>query len=426
MQIISLQYKPEIIMKFNNMAFKSFAIIILVIFVAGKSNGQRIAKISVENKNNINIPDACIRINDKKILNAIELLSPDKFLIKADTVIPHQIIYKEGKISELLTSLDLEPNGKKSILIEKTLNPPEFKAKTQAEISVKQGGKWDNNKYVGGTFKNIENLRVPDEHTDHSFYIRYEGPGWESDRVGYRFYLDWRNAIDIFGKRVDTLVLQSVGLDGFDSYHQMADWGVDILKVGSSLGIGSIGYWDGTMANRVAKTDSVFCKIEYSGIIESSIITSYYGWKINDKNIDLTSTLTIQAGSRLTLHELTLSDKLPNVCTGIVKHDNAKIVLPEDTQDNNKWTYFSTYGKQTLEDDLLGMVIFYEKKDLIKIAEDKNSHVVVLATDNNDARYYFGAAWEHEYHGLKNEMEFKQYLDNQLKILNSEIEIRQK
>ena len=85
-------------------------------------------------------------------------------------------------------------------------------------------------------------LRVPPEHTDHSWFIRYEGPGWESDLVGYRFYLDWRNATDIFGKKDHRYgACKDVGQDGFDSYHEPADWGMDVLKVGESLGIGALG-----------------------------------------------------------------------------------------------------------------------------------------------------------------------------------------
>src|SRR5699024_10733179 len=78
-----------------------------------------------------------------------------------------------------------------------------YKKRTQAELSIKKGGKFENREYIGGKFENVDSLRVPDEHTDHSWFIRYEGPGWESDKVGYRFYLDWRNATDVFGKTTE-------------------------------------------------------------------------------------------------------------------------------------------------------------------------------------------------------------------------------
>lgn len=95
---------------------------------------------------------------------------------------------------------------------------------TYAEISMKEGGHWDDREYIDGNFVNVDTLNVPSEHTDHSWFIRYEGPGWENSQVGYRLYLDWRNAIDIFGKKVDSLVLPYVGQDGFDSYHETQPW----------------------------------------------------------------------------------------------------------------------------------------------------------------------------------------------------------
>ncbi len=112
--------------------------------------------------------------------------------------------------------------------------------------------------YQGGEFKPVGKLLVDEKHTDHSFDIQFEGPGWESDKIGYRIYLDWRNAIDIFGKKTDAMVLHNVGLDGFDSYHEMQDWGVDILKVGSALGIGTLAFWDGEKGGESGKNGPSF------------------------------------------------------------------------------------------------------------------------------------------------------------------------
>ena len=113
-----------------------------------------------------------------------------------------------------------------------------------AELSIKDGGKWQGNEYIGGTFKNVNELQLPAEHTDHSYYIRYEGIGLENNQIGYRLYLDWRNATDIFGKKVNSLVLPEVGQDGFETYHHDAPWGQDILKSGRTIGVGSYGRYD--------------------------------------------------------------------------------------------------------------------------------------------------------------------------------------
>lgn len=126
-----------------------------------------------------------------------------------------------------------------------------------AEISIAKGGQWEEAKYVNRTsFKKTNELKLPNSHTDHSSFIRYEGPGWESDKVAYRLYLDWRNAIDVFGKKTNQMILESVGQDGYDSYHKMQDWGMDILKVGNSLGLGSFGRYDGNEVHHFKKVDS--------------------------------------------------------------------------------------------------------------------------------------------------------------------------
>ncbi|MBN2774359.1 MAG: DUF4861 family protein, partial [Prolixibacteraceae bacterium] len=259
-------------------------------------------------------------------------------------------------------------------------------------------------------------LEVPEQHTDHSFDIRYEGPGWESDKIGYRFYLDWRNAVDIFGKLVDTMVLQNVGLDGFDSYHEMCDWGVDVLKVGNSLGIGSIGHWSEGKANRVEKTDKLFSRVDYSGVLESQITTIYTGWETSEGKTNLTAKLSIRAGSYLTKTELELSSPLENLCTGIVKLDNTVLLKSEDEQ--GEWAYLATFGVQTLQENNLGMVVFYKKSDLIEITEDKLNEVVILKPSENKLTYYLGAAWELDSSGIKTEADFKEFLNYQIELLN--------
>ncbi|MBN1894414.1 DUF4861 domain-containing protein [bacterium] len=291
-----------------------------------------------------------------------------------------------------------------------------YPQRTQAEISVKTGGLFRNRKYEGGTFQNIRKLRVPDEHTDHSDYIRYEGPGWESDRVGYRFYLDWRNAIDIFGKKTSAMVLQDVGQDGFESYHAMSDWGMDVLKVGETLGLGSLAEWHGKKALRVAETDSVTCEIVASGPLFSMIRTKYFGWKTAAGHADLVSELSIFAGSRATRHEIRVSGAEPRLCTGIVKLENGEPVQSSDmTQD---WSFLATYGKQSLAEDNLGMAVLYKSEQCIEKTADEGSHVAVLKSPGGRLEYYFLAAWEKEKDGIADRESFVRHLSGCVKQLD--------
>jgi hypothetical protein len=331
-------------------------------------------------------------------------------------------ISRDGNPDQIVFVTRLAPDENKPIIIRFAKEGKVIRSypkRTQAELSHKVGGQFVERIYEGGTFQNVQALHVPPEHTDHSFYIRYEGPGWESDKVGYRFYLDWRNAIDIYGKKIPDMVLQDVGQDGFESYHEMADWGMDILKVGESLGIGSIGQWTGDRAERVDLTDSIFCEIVSNGPVQSQIRTHYYGWKVGFATYNLTSDLSITAGSRLTRHDVQLTGNPPNLCTGIVKHDSVEVIqVPGDA-----WSAYTTWGKQSLANDNLGMAVLYENEKLIEITEDPFSDVIVLSPADGKIGYYFLAAWEKEPEGVKTKEAFLGYLETVLACLDTPVQV---
>jgi hypothetical protein len=284
-----------------------------------------------------------------------------------------------------------------------------YTKRTQAELSHKVNGEWKEREYIGGEFKNVDFLRVPPEHKDHSWFIRYEGPGWESDKVGYRFYLDQRNAVDVFGKTAPEVALQKAGLDGFDSYHELQPWGMDVLKVAKSLGVGSIGYLLDTAAVRVEVTDSVTSRITENGDVYSSILTNYYGWNTGKAKTDLASRLTIHAGTRATHNLLDVSNEVDNLCTGLIKDAKGKLFSKEG--DGSNYGYIATYGKQSLNKDNLGIAVLFKRSDLIELTGDQYSHIVKLKPSNGKLDYYFVAAWEGEPGGIKTEEQFVVYLD---------------
>jgi hypothetical protein len=287
--------------------------------------------------------------------------------------------------------------------------------KTYAEISVKEGGKWEGRKYIGGTFKNVQSLKLAPEHTDHSFDIRYEGPGWESNKIGYRLYLDWRNAIDIFGKKTEAMVLQQVGLDNFDSYHEMSDWGSDILKAGKGIGIGSIDRYLNNERLHFYAVDSTVAKVQNNSN-ESGVKINYYGWKTADDKIDFTSELSIKADQRYTKHTFQASKEIKGICTGIVKQKNTEFLKKESA--NKKWAYIATYGKQSLVPDNLGMAIFYEISTVESLVDAEFDHLLVFKPSTKSNSFYLLGAWEQEIGGLKSKEEFIKYLEEKLAVLN--------
>jgi hypothetical protein len=293
-------------------------------------------------------------------------------------------------------------------------------SKTYAEISVKEGGKWEGRKYIGGTFKNVQSLKLAPEHTDHSFDIRYEGPGWESNKIGYRLYLDWRNAIDIFGKKTEAMVLQQVGQEGFDSYHEMQDWGSDILKAGKGIGIGSIDRYLNNERLHFYTVASTKATIQNKSN-ESGVKINYYGWETASDKIDFTSELTIKPNQRYTKHTFQASKEIKGICTGIVKQKNTVFLKKESA--NKKWAYIATYGKQSLVPDNLGMAIFYENSTVESLVDAEFDHLLVFKPSTKSNAFYLLGAWEQEKDGIKSKEEFVKYLDAKLTVLNKKNKI---
>ncbi|RDV15440.1 DUF4861 domain-containing protein [Pontibacter diazotrophicus] len=415
----------------------TFGLIVLSLLSAGSVLAQNLKKefpksftITVTNPLDQQRDDVMVLVEGDDIKKHAAAFNPKAFVVLDGTKeIPSQYNTKDSENRGIVVVLDrLGPKASRNLTIrynETGAAPRNYTKRTQAEVSHKVGGEFQNRKYIGGSFQNVDSLRVPDEHTDHSYFIRYEGPGWESDKVGYRFYLDWRNGTDVFGKKTKDMVLQQVGQDGFDSYHDEQPWGMDVLKVGKSLGVGTLAMFHEGQAKRMAETDSMISVITENGNVYSSIRTNYYGWNIAGMKLDVTSHLSIPAGSRLTHHQVEVKGGTPqNLSTGLIKDKRANFTTR--TGKAQHWGYIATYGKQSLngEGDNLGIAVLFRMKDLLEITEDELSHVVQLKPSGNKVEYYFLAAWELEPEGIKTKTDFIKYLNKTAQELENPVQVQ--
>lgn len=354
-----------------------------------------------------------------------------------DSYLPSQPVDRDGDgaIDNLMVSLDMNPGASYQLTFVSDAEAAEARgqlpAQTQAEISHKVGGEWQGSQYVGGEFKNVEELTPPEHYTDHGEWIRYEGPGIESDKVGYRVYLDWRNGFDIFGKKTSALVLQDVGQDGYDSYHEPADWGMDILKVGQSLGAGGYGFWNGEAVQLVSTVEEHTVRIVENGPLYAAMAIDYRGWAVNEQTVDLGAQLAMHAGSRLVHTRLTLSEPLPNMAIGMVRHPGTELIQGNTDTSGYTWTYTASWGEQSLSEDdkLLGMAVIYRRGHRDTQTEDDSSYVSVMKTASSRAgigevEYYFLAAWEGEPNGITSREAFVEYLDQTVERLTLTPRIR--
>lgn len=309
--------------------------------------------------------------------------------------LPSQLVDRnaDGRPDALAVAINLAASEQVKFSVMPTAPTMLTESKTQAEISRKQGGQWQGSQYQGGEFVNVQRLKLPPQYTDHAEYIRYEGPGIESDHIGYRIYLDWRNGFDIFGKRKPAMVLQHVGTDGYESYHHMADWGMDLLKVGQSLGMGGFGYWNGKAVVPVAETSSREAIIVDNGPLLSSFLIDYGVWRVDGVETQLRAQFTMTAGSPLVQVKLQLSQPLDPLVIGLVKSDAAPLVQGDSNITGHAYTTVSTWGKQSLAGDDLGMALLFKNALRNKQTEDDKSWLSIMRAPSGELEYYFAAVW---------------------------------
>ena len=177
------------------------------------------------------------RSDEMIVLPASELPFKDFSNIKVvdkDKNLPTQMIDLDldGKIDHFAVLVNFEENEQKALHFVENKEKVKFEQRAHAEISEKRDYALEDGIYKGGHFESAQSSMPPKGHIDHDDYYKFEGPGWESDLIGYRFYLDWRNSTDIFGKKVSKMVLPEVGQVDAPTYHELNDWGMDVFKVG--------------------------------------------------------------------------------------------------------------------------------------------------------------------------------------------------
>ena len=212
---------------------------------------------------------------------------------------------------------------------------------------------------VGNPPTDFSQHRLPDWLT--------EGPAWENDKVAYRLYFDTRNDKDIYGKTTAKMVMDEVGVNPDKSYHELADWGMDILKVGNSLGAGALaisvplpGRKDTLMRLGGQKVKREVYRKVADGPLRA-IFRMEYEWEIDGRPVTVTEEVSISAGQYFYESKVMVSGAPAGsrLVTGIANFYNNE---PGHFTVEGMEVLFS-HGKQSENKDFLGMGILIGKKD---------------------------------------------------------------
>ncbi|MEO1449674.1 MAG: DUF4861 family protein [Bacteroidota bacterium] len=261
---------------------------------------------------------------------------------------------------------------------------------------------------VEGAYRLNAKLKVPSDLAPQNKWVMFEGPVLENELIAYRVYLDSRHRYDIYGKRVYDLVMDTVGWQ----YHDIMDWGSDILKVGNSLGMGSPALWynDSLYTLSFAGNKLVHLTAESDTFAQYSF--DFQQFSIGPHQFNLVQTWSLAKGSPWS--EVCMFVKGQNLpedisfATGLVNHG---MTLDSIRVDGNLKAY--TWGKQSFHKEEMGMALDFAGNEQVFSVQDPYSHAFVIRNDGGKTCYRFMAAWSRDVQGITNEEGFRAFLSGE-------------
>ncbi len=189
--------------------------------------------------------------------------------------------------------------------------------------------------------------------------FQMEGPAWENDLVGFRNYFDARNGMDIFGKTIPDMVLDGVGID--EDYHVMQAWGMDILRVGPSLGAGSLAIEKDSELIRVGPDADGSYELILQGPLRSVFRLRFDNWDVDGQVINLVHDIEIIGGAWYYSSHVSLENAPADFrpVTGITTIDLGEKVATELVEASSV-AVVATHGNQAYDFEKLGLAVMLD------------------------------------------------------------------
>jgi len=328
----------------------------------------------------------------------------------------------DGQWDELMVQVSLAPHAKDTLEVKwaKKNEQRTFQKTTNVHLSLRSDtgiSSAEMNEAV--RFRGFkQNIARP--------YYQMEGPGIENDKVAFRSFFDYRNGKDIYGKIVDTPVLQKVGVGA--SWHQMQYWGKDILKVGNSLGAGALAVQENEQIIRLGDADTTTFNVLYEGPLQASFVLDFKQWDVANGKQNGTETISISKGNFYYKNDITLSlSSLQYLVAGFANFGIDKVAY---SVYNKKFSAVSTYGKQADGTDTnLGLAIMFATDEYVHHATTDSSSPVsntsyISLKPSPKKTIYFFACWEKTDQRFSSQEGFQLYLQETATKLANPIELK--
>lgn len=395
----------------------------------------------VKNELNIDRQDEVIVLSRMFIEQKFQIEEGFSPVFECDgQVLPSQLddLDGDGKWDEaaVLVNLKALQEAKIKLRILAATDYPVFEKRTNLRLGILQ---------ADGTYKEVDEYDALPCNDGFEIIAQAESVNWENDKIGFRVYFDCRNVKDLFGKLKPEMIIDKIHTPELPNYHELADWGMDVLHCGSSLGSGGLALMRKDSLYRLGSTDVYRYKKIVEGPVRSVFELIYAGWHVEGDILEATEKITIYPGkywfeSDVTFNGIREGDQ---VVTGIV---TSKLKKEPFEMSAGKFTCIGTHDVQSLNNDELGMAVLVPAGETGKISRTSNIDFFKLGNqtviekgfsniisetyyisqkcnNNKPAKHYFSAVWGLEKEQWKTKEGFKKYLSEEGEKLSSPLKI---
>ena len=207
---------------------------------------------------------------------------------------------------------------------------------------------------------------------------------------------------------------------------------MDILKVGASLGAGSIAVEINGKLHSVGPNADGSYELVANGPLRSIFRLKFENWIVEDQNLSVVHEISIHGGAWYYDSKVTVSGTEMNfaVVTGITTID-LKEIKAHFSDHENGVVSLSTHDKQTIEGEYLGMAVMLAKDNYIDHAylsadakDINHTYTVSMKTSaNNPVLYRFYSAWELSDKGFSNSQFFEDMLKRDALIMSQPVKV---
>lgn len=404
---------------------------------------EKEAEYTVSNPMNVDRSDEVVVLTKEQLAQKVELKEGQLpvFEIEEDKILPCQTddLDGDGVWDEVAFLINLTANETRKIEVNFVPKEeyPEFDKRTNLRLGIKQ---------EDGSYIEVDNYRALPCNDGFEIIAQAESVSWENDKIAFRNYFDCRNVKDLFGKLKPDLIIDKIGTPELPGYHELADWGMDVLHCGSSLGSGGLALLKNDSLYRLGSTEVYEYKKIVEGPVRSIFELRYSGWDVNGEKLKAVERITIYPGKYWYESDVTVDgcSEGDQIVTGIV---TSKLTREPFELKAGNFQCIGTHDNQSLNNDELGMAAIFPLMEAGKIGRTTDIDFYKLGYKTVDekafsniisqtyyigqkcqsgvsAKHYFFSVWGLDKDQWKTEEGFRKYITEESEKLSAPIVLK--